>query len=162
MYPSWFYRTPNGPFRYNWRSSCVKQSSSRAEAHHLFGSDSEDESPSGDTRSHNTWPRRIPPNWCFSGPIRVSNFGIRLSNVIELKKKKKTLSPNTLSVNRIVQTGEKHHFGFNWQVHDPRDSGYTVILVKAIEESAVVVIQTKDFGYESKTSSSPAVRSSTD
>lgn len=54
MYPSSFYGTPNGPFRYNWRPSCVKQSSSKSEAHHLFGSDSEDESPSGDTRSHNT------------------------------------------------------------------------------------------------------------
>ena len=56
------------------------------------------------------------------------------------------------SLNRIVQAGDKHNFGFNWHVedHDSQDSDFTVNPVEVLEQYADVVSQAKGFGDEAK------------
>ena len=55
-------------------------------------------------------------------------------------------------LNRIVQAGERHNFGFDWQVqdHDSQDSDFIVNSIEAMEEYADVVSQAKGYGDESK------------
>ena len=76
----------------------------------------------------------------------------RLSRVGSEKEQTPSQRDLLRSLNRIVQAGEKHNFGFDWKVEDHlrQDSEFVVNKSEVLEQYADVVSQAKGFGDEAK------------
>ncbi|MPC76112.1 hypothetical protein E2C01_070517 [Portunus trituberculatus] len=76
----------------------------------------------------------------------------RLSRVGSEKEHNPSQRDLLRSLNRIVQAGEKHNFGFDWKVDDHlcQDSDFIVNKSEVLEQYADVVSQAKGFGDKAK------------